>query len=103
MHLSRHRACVTTIVTFFFHRLLSEMVDDTLFHKRITLPTAEGFGEFPGRYLAALLSVEVDKGTDFLAEFCHFFLVGRPDVEFYFQYLFIHTLFLLCHSERNEV
>ena len=79
------------------------MGDNALPYKRIALPTAEGFGEFPCGYLSALLSVEVDEGADFLAEFGHFFLVGRPDVEFYFQYLFIHTLFLLCHSERNEV
>jgi hypothetical protein len=66
MDLCLHRAGFAMLVARLFHRLLSEMVDYTLFHKRITLPTAEGFGELPCGYLSSLLSVEVDEGTDFL-------------------------------------
>ena len=60
------------------------MIDDALFHEGVALPSAQGFGELAGRYLAALLSVEVDEGADFLSEFGYFFFGCGPKVEFYF-------------------
>ena len=74
------------------------MIDDALLYEGVALPSAQGFGELAGRYLAALLSVVVDEGADFLPEFGYFFFGCGPEVEFYFDNLVVHSFQYYCHS-----
>lgn len=71
------------------------MGDDALPYKRVALPTAEGFGELPCGHFSALLTVIVDEGADFLLQLGYLGFVGGPDVEFYFDDVFVHCRYPL--------
>ena len=76
------------------------MGNDALPYKRVALPTADGFGELPCGHFSALLTVIVDESADFLLQLGYLGFVGSPDVEFYFDDVFVHNSLSIYRRKR---